>query len=206
MVEARIARTTRRSTLAVAAALVLSVVSAVSAEAQDVQTFPGSSCQASGSTQDLYYSGVLVANRTNSTKSAVCPLVRSNGTAGWLQIVVFVRDRHSRLNISCTALARDRTGVAGTGWSDAVLGWRRRPDDRLPCTGNRPAGLRTLRGHLRTTSHGGGEPTLVDRLHFTRGRRAVDSSSVESVITTHRGTETLRQRFQGLLGASNASV
>jgi hypothetical protein len=35
-----------------------------------------------------------------------------------LQIAVFVRDRHSTQNITCTAQARATSGIAGTGWSD----------------------------------------------------------------------------------------
>jgi hypothetical protein len=100
-------------------AVVLTVlVGVASAQAQDVHTFPGSSCQASGSAQDLYYSGVSVANRGDSTRSAVCPVVRSNGTEPWLLIAVYVRDRHSTANITCVAQARDLTGTAGTGWSE----------------------------------------------------------------------------------------
>lgn len=100
------------------AVVLLTLAGASRAEAQQVQTFPGSSCQASGSAQDLYYSGVAVANRNGSTSSAVCPLVRARGTAGWLAIAVFVRDRHATENISCVAQARDLTGVAGSGWSE----------------------------------------------------------------------------------------
>ena len=98
--------------------LLLTLAGASRAEAQQVQTFPGSSCQASGSAQDLYYSGVSVANRTDSTSSAVCPLVRTNSTKAWRAIVVFVRDRHASQDISCVAQARDLTGVAGSGWSE----------------------------------------------------------------------------------------
>ena len=87
-------------------------------EAQELHTFPGSSCQASGSAQDLYYSGVSVANRGNSTASAVCPVVRTNGTQPWLLIAVYVRDRHSTANIRCVAQARDLSGTAGSGWAD----------------------------------------------------------------------------------------
>jgi hypothetical protein len=98
--------------------LLLTLAGASRAEAQQVQTFPGSSCQASGSAQDLYYSGVAIANRTDGTSSAVCPLVRAKGTAPWLAIGVFVRDRHATQNITCVAQARDLTGVAGSGWSE----------------------------------------------------------------------------------------
>ncbi len=98
--------------------LLLTLAGASRAEAQEVQTFTGSSCQASGSAQDLYYSGVSVANRNGSTSSAVCPLVRSNGAAPWWAIYVFVRDRHETQEISCVAQARDLTGVAGSGWSE----------------------------------------------------------------------------------------
>ena len=101
-----------------AALVVLTLISASSAEAQQIQTLPGSSCQASGSAQDLYYSGVSVANRNNSVSSAVCPLVRANGAQGWSTIAVFVRDRHAAENITCVAQARDLAGVAGSGWSD----------------------------------------------------------------------------------------
>jgi hypothetical protein len=101
-----------------AALLVLTLIGASSAEAQQVQTLPGSSCQASGTTQDLTYGGSLVANRNDGQSSAVCPLARNNGTQGWSAIAVFVRDRHATQNISCVAQARDLTGVAGSGWSD----------------------------------------------------------------------------------------
>jgi hypothetical protein len=93
-------------------------VGIASAEAQEVHTFPGSSCQASGSAQDLYYSGVSAANRGNSTKSAVCPIVRANGTEPWSLVTVYVRDRHSTANVTCVAQARALSGTAGTGWSE----------------------------------------------------------------------------------------
>ena len=118
MLEVRIARDRRSRILGVVVALTLILVGAMSAEAQQVQTFAGSSCQASGSVQDLSYSGVLIANRTNNQKSAVCPIVRSNGVERWWLIEVFVRDRHSTQDITCVAQARDVTGTAGTGWSE----------------------------------------------------------------------------------------
>lgn len=108
----------RHTSLVGVTLLLLTFAGASRAEAQQVQTFPGSSCQASGSAQDLYYSGVAVANRNDSTSSAVCPLVRTNGTKAWRAIVVFVRDRHASQDISCVAQARDLTGVAGSGWSE----------------------------------------------------------------------------------------
>jgi len=108
----------RRLGLAVVLTVLTVLAGVTSAEAQQVQTFPGSSCQASGSAQDLSYSGVLAANRGNSTRSAVCPIVRSNGTEAWSLIAVYVRDRHSTANVSCVAQARDLSGAAGTGWSD----------------------------------------------------------------------------------------
>jgi hypothetical protein len=94
----------------------LGLIGVTGAEAQQIQTFPGSSCQASGSAQALYYSGVIVANRGNSTRSAVCPIVRGNGLEAWLEIVVSVRDRHSTLDITCIAQARNATGAAA--WSE----------------------------------------------------------------------------------------
>ena len=108
----------RAAALGLVVALTGVFAGATRAEAQQVQTFPGSSCQASGSAQDLTYSGVLAANRGNSTRSAVCPIVRQNGTDPWAFIFVFVRDRHSTQDVSCVAQARDASGTAGTGWSD----------------------------------------------------------------------------------------
>jgi hypothetical protein len=98
--------------------MALSLVGAAGAQGQEVRTFPGSSCQASGSAQDLYYSTVSVANRGNGTNSAVCPIVRANPLAGWTAIAVVVNDRHSTQNITCVAEVRDVTGTAGTGWSE----------------------------------------------------------------------------------------
>ncbi|MGH9160000.1 MAG: hypothetical protein ACRD2X_08440 [Vicinamibacteraceae bacterium] len=118
MLKASIVRGWRPKAPGIAMALALSLGAATIVEAQQVQTFPGSSCQASGSAQSLYYSGVIVANRGSSTKSAVCPVVRQNPTQAWSQIAVFVRDRHSRRDISCVAQARDTDGAAGTGWSE----------------------------------------------------------------------------------------
>ena len=118
MIAAHIARDGRSRMLGILTGLALTLLGVTGAEAQQVQTLPGSNCQASGSAQDLYYSGVSVANRTASTQSAICPIARQNGTQGWLAIAVFVRDRHSTQNITCVAQARDLTGAAGTGWSD----------------------------------------------------------------------------------------
>jgi hypothetical protein len=118
MIAVHIARAGRSRLLGIVAGLTLTLVGVTSAEAQQVQTLPGSSCQASGSAQDLSYSGVLVANRNNTTSSAICPIARQNGAQGWLAIAVFVRDRHSTQDITCVAQARDLTGAAGTGWSE----------------------------------------------------------------------------------------
>ncbi|MGH9322707.1 MAG: hypothetical protein ACRD3V_22825, partial [Vicinamibacteria bacterium] len=107
----------RTKATGIVVALSLLLASASSALAA-VKTFPGSSCQASGSAQNLYYSGVSVANRGNNTRSAVCPIPRGNPAAGWSAIVVVVRDRHSTQDITCVAEARDLTGTAGTGWSE----------------------------------------------------------------------------------------
>jgi hypothetical protein len=101
----------------VAAALFLVGVSEALAA---VQVFPGSSCQAAGSAQDLYYSGVSVANRGNNTRSAVCPIARRNPVAPWNAIRVHIRDRHSTLNVICVAEARDAAGNAGSGWSQTL--------------------------------------------------------------------------------------
>ena len=98
--------------------LALLLAGSVSAQALQVKTLPGSSCQASGSAQDLSYSSVSVANRGDGTRSAICPIVRGNPLAAWTSISVVVRNRHSTQNITCVAEARDVTGAAGTGWSE----------------------------------------------------------------------------------------
>ena len=118
MLNTPITRNVRSRCLGIIGVLALVLTGVTGADAQSIQTFPGSLCQASGSTQDLYYSGVSVANRANSTNSAVCPIVRSNGLEAWLEIVVSVRDRHSTQNITCVAQARSAMGTAGTGWSE----------------------------------------------------------------------------------------
>jgi|SRR5262245_38410973 len=115
MSASHIARHTSLGTVVLA---LLTLAGASRAEAQHIQTLPGSSCQASSSVQDLYYSGVAIANRQDHTISAVCPLVRTKGTANWWAIAVFVRDRHETQEITCVAEARDVTGVAGSGWSE----------------------------------------------------------------------------------------
>jgi hypothetical protein len=117
MLDTQIVRNTRSRSLGIAGALALVLMGVTGAEAQQIQTFPGSLCQVSGSTQDLYYSGAAIANRGNSTSSAVCPIVRGNSLEGWLEIVVSVRDRHSTLNVTCVAQARNAMGIAGSGWS-----------------------------------------------------------------------------------------
>jgi hypothetical protein len=98
-------------------ALAFVVTGAAGAHAQAIQTFPGSSCQASGSAQDLYYSGVSIANRKDAQASAVCPIVRSKPLAALTWFAVVVRDRHSTQDITCRLEARDVYGTAGTGWS-----------------------------------------------------------------------------------------
>jgi hypothetical protein len=98
--------------------LVLLLASAAGAQAQQIRTLPGSSCQASGSAQDLYYSSVSVANRGASSRSAICPIERENPLAAWSWIAVVVNDRHSTQNVTCVAEVRDATGTAGTGWSE----------------------------------------------------------------------------------------
>ena len=101
-------------------ALVLTGVTA--AAAQEVHTYPGSSCQASGSAQDLYYSGVSVANRGNSTQSAVCPIVRANVLDAWTVIQIYVRDRHSSQNITCVAQARHQDGTPAWSQTQSTAG------------------------------------------------------------------------------------
>lgn len=118
MLEAHLTGSVPLCRFGIVAALFLVLAGVSAAEAQEIQTFPGSSCQASGSAQELYYSGVIVANRLDTQRSAVCPIVRSRGTSPWAWIGVFVRDRHSTQNVTCVAQARDVTGAAGSGWSE----------------------------------------------------------------------------------------
>jgi hypothetical protein len=98
--------------------LALLLVGAAGAQAQQIRTLPGSSCQASGSAQDLYYSSVSIANRSAGTRSAVCPIEREKPLAALSWIAVVLNDRHSTQNVTCVAEARDVTGTAGTGWSE----------------------------------------------------------------------------------------
>ena len=184
-------------------ALLLLTLAASRAEAQEVQTFTGSSCQASGSAQDLYYSGVSVANRNGSTSSAVCPLVRANGTADWLAIAVFVRDRHATQNISCIAQARDPSGVAGSGWSEtqSTAG----EGDQVLVFGVPGAALpavRTLRRHLLASTDGE-QPSVVHLLDRpgraltvrVRGRRATRSPADPNVLAGLAETSFLSAWF-----------
>jgi len=106
--------------IVLAFALVLS--GATAAAAQEVHTYPGSSCQASGSAQDLYYSGVTVANRGNSTRSAVCPIVRADVLDAWTLIQVYVHDRHSSQNVTCVAQARHQDGTAAWSQTESTAG------------------------------------------------------------------------------------
>jgi len=86
----------------------------------DQTTYPGSACQATGSSQDLSYSssGPILSNGLATAESANCPIVRRNVFAGWQAIAVFVRDRNSAEEITCTVYADDPTGVAGGGWQE----------------------------------------------------------------------------------------
>jgi hypothetical protein len=103
-------------------ALAFLVVGAAHADAQDFQTFPGSNCQASGSTQDLYYSFNSIANRGNAAASAVCPIVRTDPNNPWLLIHVYVRDRHSTQDVSCVAQARSLTGTVMWSQTRSAVG------------------------------------------------------------------------------------
>lgn len=87
--------------------------------ADDGKSFTASLCQAAGSSQDLYYSSGMVANRNASTASAECPVVRDNmsGVATWIEFEV--RDRHDTQNIVCTARSLDVDGSGG-GWSQTL--------------------------------------------------------------------------------------
>jgi hypothetical protein len=117
MSKPRIVRVLHSARIGIVAAFAV-VAATASAHAQQVHTMPGAACQTASSSQTLYYSVVSVANRTDSTKSAICPIVRGNGTQRWSQIEVYVRDLHSTANITCIAYARANNGLAGTGWQD----------------------------------------------------------------------------------------
>ena len=122
MFDIHITRLSHHLRLGTVLALAFLAVGAARADAQDFQTFPGSNCQASGSAQDLYYSANTVANRNNSTSSAVCPIVRTDPTNPWLLIHVYVRDRHSTGNITCVAEARSLTGALSWTQSRSTVG------------------------------------------------------------------------------------
>ena len=109
-----------KNTAGTAVAIALMAGWGGSVQAQTVATYPGSSCQAAGTVQDLTYAsgGPQISNRQSTTSSANCPIVRRNGFGGWLAIGVVVRDRHSTQDISCTVFADDLTGVAGGGWQE----------------------------------------------------------------------------------------
>lgn len=95
------------------------------ANAMDFKTFPGSICQTAGSQQSLYYSGskgMVIANRTDKTQSAVCPIVRDNTTQPWFGLRVTVRDRHSTQDVKCVAHSTPRDGLAGWAATNATNG------------------------------------------------------------------------------------
>jgi hypothetical protein len=104
-----------KKSLGVLTAFVLCLGGTPGAEAVDQKTFPGAQCQASGSSQDLYYGNSEIANRTAATQSAVCPIVRDNVTQPWQRLAVRVRDRHDTQNITCVAYSQDLDG--STVWS-----------------------------------------------------------------------------------------
>jgi hypothetical protein len=104
-----------KKSLGLLTAFALCLGGACSAGAQDGKTFPGALCQASGSSQSLYYSNSAIANRTAATRSAVCPIVRDNVTQPWQRLAVRVRDRHDTQNITCVAYSKNLDGT--TVWS-----------------------------------------------------------------------------------------
>jgi hypothetical protein len=111
-----------KKSLGVLTALVLCLGGTSGARAQDAKTFPGALCQASGSSQGLYYSWSEIANRTASAKSAVCPIVRDNVTQPWQLLAVRVRDRHDTQNITCVAYSRDLDGTTVWSQSQSTVG------------------------------------------------------------------------------------
>lgn len=114
-----IVNTHRQQLFAAIVTLGVGLAAAPSASAQQVHSWPGIACQATGSTQDLYYSPEgAIANRGAGTNSAVCPVTRTKGTAPWTLVAVFVRDRHASQDITCVAQAKDLSGAAGVGWSE----------------------------------------------------------------------------------------
>ena len=89
----------------------------LAAASPDAKMYPGSMCQVSGSSQSLYYSSAVIANRTASSVSVVCPIVRDNLEQGWQRIHVFVNDRHSTRDIECIARALEADGSHGASTS-----------------------------------------------------------------------------------------
>ena len=106
-----------KKSLGLLTAFVLSLGGTLSAEAADQKTFPGSMCQAYGSSQSMYYSNSAIANRTAATRSVVCPIVRDNVTQPWQRLAVRVRDRHNTQNITCIAYSHNLDGTVV--WSQA---------------------------------------------------------------------------------------
>lgn len=118
-------KSTRKQIFALGVSLLLGFFWLSSANAIDFKTFPGSICQTSGSQQSLYYSGakgMAIANRTDKTQSAVCPIVRDNTTQPWFGLRVTVRDRHSTQDIRCVTHSTPRDGLAGWAETKATNG------------------------------------------------------------------------------------
>ena len=83
------------------------------AHAQDSKSYPGTMCVTYGSQQTLSHGDTSIANRSASTRRAVCPIVRDNLELPWERLIVFVDDRHAMQDICCEALANDEYGGAG---------------------------------------------------------------------------------------------
>lgn len=111
-----------QKSLGLLTAFVLSFSGTFSAEAADQKTFPGSMCQAYGSSQNLYYSNSAIANRTAATRSVVCPIVRDNVTQPWQRLAVLVRDRHDTRNITCVAYSHNIYGTVVWSQSRSTVG------------------------------------------------------------------------------------
>jgi hypothetical protein len=116
--------------------LIIASLGAAPQALADFKSYPGASCRAAGSTQDLYYgsysSGAIIANRTDATQTVLCPFVREAVSSPWINVSVRLRDRHDSEDIYCQAWAYDPEGesvwasigvtTSGEGFETLFLG------------------------------------------------------------------------------------
>ena len=99
--------------------------------------YAASFCETSGTEQKAYVSNVI-ANRTNSTFSVRCPIIRENPTDPYLRISVTLRDRHDTQDVRCQVVGAKPFGgqfsspvesTNGTGDQVLVFGPINAPDN-----------------------------------------------------------------------------